>query len=132
MQEFFTRQRAEEGVKIPLIRPDGKETEHWIKIRGVDSDAFRLAELEANRERAKALDLPSQTERDRASLEIRTKLLAALVFEWSFAEPCEFNTVVTFLTEAPQIADAINAKAGMRSSFFKQGQPSSVTGTEPT
>lgn len=130
MKEFFTRTRAEEGVNIPLFTPEGELTPHWIKIRGVDSDAFRIAELQAGRSRVEAANLPTQAARDKAALEIRTKLLASLVIGWSFGEECTEQAVVNFLTEAPQIADAINAKAGQRTSFFRQGPNSSASGIE--
>jgi hypothetical protein len=43
MDAFYTRQKANEGIQLPLFLPDGTKTDHWIRIRGIDSDAFRIA-----------------------------------------------------------------------------------------
>jgi hypothetical protein len=43
MGAFYTRQKANEGIQLPLFLPDGTKTDHWIRIRGIDSDAFRIA-----------------------------------------------------------------------------------------
>ena len=45
MAQFCTRDAANEGVKFPLKTSDGKGTEHWIFVRGIDSDRFRMADL---------------------------------------------------------------------------------------
>ena len=60
MQEFFTRGIANEGVKLPLSYPDGTLSEHWITVRGIDSDEFRRVETQSKR---KAVVL-SQLEND--------------------------------------------------------------------
>ena len=44
MSAFFTRDRANEGIELPLYLPNGRKSEHWLRVLGVDSDAFRLAE----------------------------------------------------------------------------------------
>ncbi|MGL5525673.1 MAG: phage tail assembly chaperone [Aeromonas veronii] len=132
MKEFFTSDRAEEGVELPLITPEGKATEHWLRIRGVDSDVFRLAELEASRAAVEAANKPDPVERDKALLAVKTHLIAALVISWSFEQECTRDNVVTFFTKAPQIASAVDMKAGNRSSFFLQGPSSFVSGIEKT
>ena len=117
MDEFFTRQHANEGVKLPLSLPDGTPTEHYITIRGVDSDAFRMAEAVQNRKAASiaAMDEP---ERLKAIQDSKNELLASLVIGWSFDKECTTKNVVEFLTEAPQIADQIDTVAGRRALFF--------------
>ncbi len=49
MEQFYTREAANEGVKFPLKTSDGKETEHWILVRGIVSDQFRMADLRSKR-----------------------------------------------------------------------------------
>ena len=43
LEAFATSELSEEGVVIPLRDVEGKETEHWIKIRGTDSTPFKKA-----------------------------------------------------------------------------------------
>jgi len=109
MEEFFTRTKANEGVKLPLTTPDGKETKHWLMIRGVDSDAFREAEAEAKRSIIQKRIEPGEAMRS---------VVASLISDWSFDKPCSRDEVMAFLLEAPQIADAVDKVAGDRKLFF--------------
>jgi hypothetical protein len=132
MREFFTRSAANEGIELPLWLPDGTKSEHWIRIRGVDSDAFRAAEARWNRalSRIAIMDEEQQAaEMDRARLD----LLCALVLSWSFEQECTEANVREFLIEAPQIADAINKTAGQRALFFvNRSEPSSTGALAPS
>jgi len=133
MKEFFTKQVANEGIKLPLIRPsDGSETAHWLQIRGIDSDAYHRATRRYKSElpdiaatiasiddEAKRLDFT-----DSARSEQEVKLMASLVAGWSFDEPCTEENVIEFLTQAPQVSDAIDKIAGKRSRFFTNNSAS--------
>lgn len=109
MEEFYTRTKANEGVKLPLSTPDGKETDHWLMIRGVDSDAFREAEADAKR---------SLIQKKADPKEAMLSAVSALVSDWSFDKPCTQDAVKDFLREAPQIADSVDKVAGDRKLFF--------------
>lgn len=126
MEAFFTRQRANEGVELPLDLPDGTPTRHRIRIRGVDSDQFRaanaesrrrLVELAVNREKATIDPADHETE--------RLRLLASLVVSWTFEVECTSENVITLLREAPQLAEQIDRIAAKRSLFFRNGSPNS-------
>jgi hypothetical protein len=124
MREFFTRSAANEGIQVPLWLPDGSASAHWIRIRGVDSDAFRAAEARWNRElsRIAALGADEQAaEMERARLD----LLTALVVGWSFEQEASEENIREFLIEAPQIADAINKTAGQRALFLSSSSANS-------
>ncbi len=127
MEAFFTRQRANEGIEFPLDYPDGTPSPHRIRIRGIDSDAFKLAkadsarrlmELMANREKAKIDEVDHDQE--------QRKLLSTLVIGWTFNEPCTPENVVKLLREAPQLAEQIDRIAGRRHHFFPKGSPNST------
>lgn len=117
-EDFYTVPKANAGVKIPLTREDGKDTGHWLLVRGTDSEAFRKARFEGARV---IRDLPEDT-----SVEERAKVmdgvildnLVALVAGWSFDEPLAPDAVREFLTNAPQVANAIDSAAADRSRFF--------------
>lgn len=128
MEAFFTRARANEGVKLPLALPDGSPTEHWIRIRGIDSDQFKQAETEARRHAFELADIKDPVELQQAVSNDKLKLLAALVIDWSFADrPCTQENIFALLREAPQIADEIDRLSARRRLFFKQGSTPSTS-----
>lgn len=129
MTEFYTTEAAEEGIKLPLYRPDGTQSDHWLTIRGVDSVHFRVAETIAKREAAKAASISDDEKRAEAGLDARTRLAASLVIGWSFDEKCTLSAVIEFLKKAPQITDAIDRVAGDRALFFGIASASSVDGS---
>lgn len=124
---FFTAQEANEGRRMPLVTPDGKPTEHWLLVRNVDSLAFRVADTESKRNAAKAAEIKDVTAQVEYMANEMTVLISSLVADWSFAQPCTRDSVVTFLKQAPQIEDAINRFAA-RGTFFRSGQPNSANG----
>lgn len=129
---FYTRQRANEGVRLPLSTPEGEPTEHYIKIRGTDSDAYKLAVAEHRRKIMAAVANPDKTAIDKARVDEEFVLLAALVIEWSFEEPCTPEGVLAFLKEAPQIAEQIDKLSTRRSLFFAKSSPSSTPSLAPS
>lgn len=130
MKEFFTRQAANEGVKLPLLLPDGSESEHWLMVRGVDSDAFRMAESKSKRKVIELAQITDQQERATQVREVELECIASLIAGWSFEEKLTTDNVVHFLREAPQIADAVNKFAVRRADFFGKKSTSSATGSK--
>lgn len=128
MKEFYTRQKANEGVKLPLFHPDGTKSEHWFMVRGIDSDQFRKAEARAKRKAVEFAQIDDQDKRADAIRETELSCIAELVAGWSFEEECTSENVVNFLREAPQIADAVNRYAARRADFFSKKSGSSATG----
>ena len=129
-EEFYTREKANEGVKMPLYRPDGTKTDKWLLIRGSDSDEARSAYNAGMRKAREIAAIKDDAERMDASIKgeetARLDYLTALVAGWSEEEPCEPEAVRKLLSEAPQIADAINLFAGNRALFFAKGSSSSA------
>lgn len=131
MELFHTRKAANEGIEVPLYTPQGQKTEHWMRIRGVDSDEFRLAEADSKRDVMRIAQIENPRER-LAEVELsKLKLIAVLVISWSFPQECTQENVLEFLKEAPQIADAIDTAASKRSLFFA-GRSSSSASTPST
>lgn len=118
MAEFYTREASNDGVKLPLYTVYNERTDHWLRVLGADSDAFRDAELRAKREGMQVAAIQDPAERSRETRALQNRLLAAAVVAWSFPKPCTFDNVVAFLGEAPQIADAIDTLISRRSLFF--------------
>jgi hypothetical protein len=125
-KDFFTRQRANEGIKLPLVHPTtGAVTEHWLRIRGRDSDVFRRAETESRRRLVDLVKEAESNDKETVAKQLEAaeegemrKLVSALVMDWSFPDPCTPENVSEFLQEAPHIQDAIDKAAVRRSLFF--------------
>ena len=118
MEQFYTRDKANEGIKVPLHAPDGTKTEHWLLIRGVDSDEFRRAEAEAQRKLATFAADKDKSELEKIYDELFSGLRAHLVARWSFDKECTIEAVTELFKNAPQIADMANRIGGNRSLFF--------------
>jgi hypothetical protein len=118
MDAFFTRGKANEGLQLPLYTPSGRKSEHWVRILGVDSDAFRAANAESQRDAFRIAQMEDKSERALAILESKRRLVASLVVAWSFDKPCTVDAVAEFFTQAPQIMDAIDLAASKRALFF--------------
>lgn len=130
MDQFFTRDAANQGIELPLFYPGGGESGHWIRIRGVDSDEFRATEAAEERGLLSATVTEKRARTD-AELEASTiRLLASLVISWSFPEACTRENVIRFLTNAPQIRDQINKIAAQRSRFL--AAPSAISSDSPS
>lgn len=125
MAQFRTRGPANAGVKFPLQNAAGLLTEHWLLIRGVDSDEFRAADRIARRENVRVAAMDDVAARDKAFDEIRRKLIASLVAGWSFSKPCTPENIVEFLREAPQLEASIDTVATKRALFFANASASS-------
>lgn len=116
MEKFFTRGVAQEGRKVPLEFPDGSESPHWIRLRGIDSDAYTEA---LALERKTILEANESGEVGDAVVSAsRTRLIARLVAGWSFSDDPSLEDIVAFLEEAPQIRERLNELAADRKYFF--------------
>jgi regulator of replication initiation timing len=119
MEQFYTRDKANEGIKVPLTAPDGTDTDHWLLVRGADSDVFRKAEAEAQRKMAViAADKGNRDSLADVYDEQFHWIKAHLVADWSFDHECTVEAVQEFFKNAPQISDKVNRIAGNRSLFF--------------
>lgn len=118
MQEFFTRQIANEGKELALYLPNGEKSEHSIRVLGMDSDVFKRKEAKMKRAAMELSAIKDDEEREAAIEKLQTELVASLVVSWTFEQECTLDNVVKFLTEAPQIEDAINKFAANRKAFF--------------
>ena len=130
MKEFFTRQGANEGIRLDLFLLDGTKSEHFMQIRGMDSDEFHIAEMKAKRTAHRLAEIDSDTERAMAVMDAENECIAALIADWSFPQECTQKNKVDFLREAPQIAAEINKLAAKRSVFFKKKPSVSTAGSK--
>ena len=129
MEEFYTSERANEGIKFPLHLPGGGKTAHWLTIRGVDSDAFQRIERDNKREMAVIQatartidDLQKRADFFDAEYErLELRSIAVLISNWSFEQDCSPDNVIAFLKKAPQVKEAVNRLSVNRTLFFGTG-----------
>lgn len=126
MDQFFTSDKAEEGVKLFLEDNLGNRTDQWIRIRGENSEEFRVAELGAKRDAVAVSHIADYVERDRRAIALARKTAAALVLDWSFPMPCTPENVEAFFKKAPQIQRAVDIAASDRRLFYKVESTSST------
>jgi len=129
MEQFYTRDKANEGLTLPLYLPNGQKTEDFLIILGVDSDAFRKVNIEEQRKVSTTMEIATKIEDederkafiDKREQDSKNTVLAALIKDWSFTQDCTTEEKIKFLENAPQIADAINTFAADRKRFFGNG-----------
>ena len=121
-KKLNTRNGSNAGTRVLLQDPDGKPTQDWIHVLGMDSDIFQratrrmriniMAYLEEKGLESKATDEYAEF----TAVEQR-KLQASLVTSWSFDEPCTAENVIELLTNAPYIGTQLDDAASKRSQF---------------
>ncbi|KAF1710303.1 hypothetical protein CSC70_06310 [Pseudoxanthomonas kalamensis DSM 18571] len=120
MELFKTRDKANEGKKLPLYAPDGSPTDHWLQVRHVWSDAFQEAN-EAVLGEVRDTVLAAEGDNAKisaAKVEAKFKLWATLVSGWSFDTECTPEAVQAFLRDSPQIGPVLDKFAADSRLFF--------------
>ena len=128
MEDFYTRKAANEGVELPLFYPDGSKSDHWLIVRGVDSDDFRRAETQAKRNIINLSQIDDEQQRNQEMADAELQCIASLIADWSFDKPINQQNVLEFLREAPQICDQVNRFAVRRADFFSKKSDNSAIG----
>jgi len=124
MEALFTREKANEGTKVPLSYADGTPTDHHLVIRSQWSDAFQQAKQDAYRQDMEALAKGEAVD----STERHVTLCAALVAGWDLEEEFTEENVKTLLREAPQLRDMIDRHASRDARFFRKPSTDSTSG----
>ncbi len=124
---LFTRGGANAGAVMEVLGPDGKKTEHWIRVRGVDSDEFQKAHALMRRRLMEYIEQHgTDIKKDEAYQEhlanLRREHQASLVMDWSFEEPCTKEAAIELFTNARYIAEQVDEFAGKRDRFVSTGQ----------
>ena len=118
--DFYTRDNANNGIKMPLLAIDGSPTDEFLLIAGIDSDAFIASNAEAMRGAMLLAEVEDGEVKDSLIRMEKVKLVASLVKGWSFDEEATEEAVIQFFIDAPQVMDQVNQKAAQRSEFVKK------------
>ena len=111
MKEFYTAKAHSKAQKMPLMLPDGTETEHFIMVLGSQSKPARESKAEALR-----LMLDGQYDKE----SVKYMMISSYIDSWSFDEDCTEESKIKFLKNAPQIADSIDIFAANHKNFAKK------------
>tara|TARA_R110002124_G_C8828239_1_gene504523 strand:+ start:661 stop:1035 length:375 start_codon:yes stop_codon:yes gene_type:complete len=121
IKSLYTLEAHESGSEMNIISPiDGKPTECFLTVLGVDSRAWREARLVFDRE---IIKLNDASESERALLIATTQ--AAIVIGWrgfdNEGKPLDFDRpfLVELLVKSPSIGDQIERFKDTRLNFTK-------------
>lgn len=121
IKSLYTLEAHESGSEMNIISPiDGKPTECFLTVLGVDSRAWREARLVFDRE---IIKLNDASESERALLIATTQ--AAIVIGWrgfdNEGKPLDFDRpfLVELLVKSPSIGDQVERFKDTRLNFTK-------------
>lgn len=128
-EKHFTYDQVEGGIELPIMFPNGKPSKDWVRIRSTLSRTFKRVQAEINRRALSRATKYSQVSDPKERLkneeeekeihdEESRELLAALIVDWSFEQPCTKTNKMHFLKMAPQVAEKIDIAATQQSRFF--------------
>lgn len=117
--QLHTRTLANKGLDRPILFPDGTPTGELVTILGIDSDAFKKAAREANRERVRIAELP-EDQRDEQHIANRNVMMASLVTGWTLEDQCTPAAVIDLFENAPEFLRLVDDEANDRSNFFSK------------
>ena len=127
IEDFFTQAAVEEGVKIPLTLADGTETDHWLKVIGVDSELALKAQITRDRKlsiknKGKSKSKVSKTitlQEVKETEDLIFETYASLVVDWSFDRECTKENIIELFTNARYISIQVKEAAEDQSNFMK-------------
>lgn len=132
MDKFFTREKSNEGIKLPLPLPNGMPSGDHLVIVGKYSDLYRENEADMKRRAVEICSkYPDDKKKRTAYLhKLEVEFLASLVTGWSFEVEFTKKNIETLLREAPQIMDLVDKSVMNNSLFFGNGSTDSSTTVE--
>ena len=116
---FLTRPYANEGIKVRLYDAEGKDSGHWLRVVGEDSDLFRNGQANLYRIALKNSELPEE-QADEIFKAESLRVLASCILDWSFEEEATIDERVSLLMDAPKIKDRIERTITSSSLFVKK------------
>lgn len=124
-ESLFTRDLANDGVKVDLFFPNGKSSGFWILVAGIDSDVYRKGKTKLMRFAISLSGKNDEESEDLYQLEI-IRRTAACIIDWNLVDddgaewPLNDSNRFKLLRQAPQIADKIDDVITSRSLYIKK------------
>lgn len=130
-EDFFTADKAEEGVKVFLPNKFGEKTEHWMVLRHLHSLSYRRELALIQREIALVAENPDKAQRDAIIDAMPDRMFFSLIASWSFDTPLNRSNVSLLMEKAPYIKDFIDRRTADSSLFFRRESGNSSSTQEP-
>lgn len=122
INSLFILKDSEEGKPMDVLFPNGEKTGETITVIGADSESFRAALAVARRKEIDAMgDGDSKAKPETLAKkqdETKRELIATLVKDWTFDEPCTKESVNMLFKNAPYILEQVDTFAANRRNFF--------------
>jgi len=124
-ESLFTRDLANDGVKVELSLPSGEDSGFWLLVAGIDSDVYRKGKTKLMRFAMSLVGKDDEESEDLYQLEI-IKRTAACIIDWNLIDddgtpwPITDANRFQLLHQAPQIADKIDDVITSRSLYVKK------------
>ena len=125
-EDFFTKDAANAGVKVPLYWPDGRKSDYWLLVAGCDSDVYIQGKLKVDRLGMTRYKSMTDEEAQELHSEEILKLKASCVIDWNMEDndgqkkAHTFENVVTLLRNAPQLVSEIDDVIYSRAKYVKK------------
>lgn len=118
MEQFKTKKYHDVPHELKLYTSDGKLTDHYVKIVGIDSTKVRKAKKRLYTDIVK--NIKDGGFNEDAQEQFTVKLLASAVVGWSFSKECTEENVIEFLDNAPAVREAIDVFISNNENYFKK------------
>lgn len=115
--DFFTREKANEGVKVSIPAPDGSDSEHWLMVHSSDCDAFQNGRHSVIRSGIEVAKMPPEKREDELRMR-QCRLAALLISDWSLEDEFSNESVADLMYNAPYIQGIVESAADNRRLFF--------------
>lgn len=119
--DLFTRPAANDGRRVNIPLPDGKESSEWLHIHHVDCDAFRQKRADVFATAAVMGKDCTDDERAKRHADALLELTASTVSSWSLENEFSQSAMIELLRNAPYLADWLDRKASDAAVFFGNG-----------
>lgn len=116
-KDFYTVDRAEQGIKVPLRLPSGGATDYWLHCRGIDAPSYREVMIPLVRE-IKALEASKEADAATKAEDLNLRLVAAFVIGWNLPDEFTEEGVLELLRKTPRLRVEVDTSCAVRSNFF--------------
>lgn len=129
-KKHFTLEAANNGLRMTIVGPDGKDTKDALIVRGQDSEAYQTGQRLFRRDiiQYREENGPESVKTDAYSKfidEAALRMKSTLVVGWTFDEKCIPANVLELLKNSPFVAEQIETFAAKRERFAGNSQTTS-------
>lgn len=118
LEDFYTKERHDEGAEVRLKDEAGKLTGCYLRVAGLDSEAYR--EAKAKLERAALMASMVETDDKPSTSLLRAECLADCVIDGrGFDGDVDKERMIKLFIMAPYVADQVDSFISKRANFMR-------------